>query len=262
MDKMTDYYEYNEKSEKRKENMLMKRLKTCLFGVMLTTGLMVGCSSPEANPSTEIQISIDSSVSSQETIRLEEMDRKIDWKDLEKQNKDIYAWVSIPNTTVDYPVLQADETKDDYYYLNRNIKEEEDIFGSIFTERYNDAGFTDPVTILYGHSSYMDETPKGKEMFTDLHKYESQEYLDQNPDLFIYTPNGALHYEIFCASVFDDRYILGSYGFVDPAEVDLFIKDLESTKEHWVNEKIERPEGSKYLVLSTCQGVNTEKRRL
>lgn len=43
----------------------------------------------------------------------------IDFKTLQQQNPDVYAWIQIPNTAVDYPILQS--AVDNAYYLNHTI---------------------------------------------------------------------------------------------------------------------------------------------
>ena len=45
----------------------------------------------------------------------------INWKKLKKDNSDIYSWIYIPNTKVDYPVVQPTTDNDDFY-LNHNIQ--------------------------------------------------------------------------------------------------------------------------------------------
>ena len=62
-------------------------------------------------------------------------------------NPDVYAWIWIPGTNVDYPILQS-ETEPDEYYLNHTIEKKEGLPGTIYTEKYNSKEFTDPVTII------------------------------------------------------------------------------------------------------------------
>lgn len=44
----------------------------------------------------------------------------VDFEELQKVNKDIYAWLEIPGTNVSYPILQ--HPTEDEYYLRRNYK--------------------------------------------------------------------------------------------------------------------------------------------
>ena len=53
--------------------------------------------------------------------------QKIDFKKLIKINSDIYAWIYVPGTRIDYPVAQNQE--DDTHYLKYNFKNEPEFAG-------------------------------------------------------------------------------------------------------------------------------------
>ena len=55
--------------------------------------------------------------------------RNIDFGALQSINPDIVAWITIPNTNIDYPVLIGN---DDTTYLNYNYNKEWSVLGSIF----------------------------------------------------------------------------------------------------------------------------------
>ena len=100
-------------------------------------------------------------------------EKNLDWASLYAENKDIYAWIYIPGTQVDYPVLQS--TSDDTYYLNHNIDGSYGKPGCIYTEKINSKDFTNYNTVLYGHNM------KNGEMFGCLHDYEDKTFFDENP---------------------------------------------------------------------------------
>ena len=84
----------------------------------------------------------DSTVVSSQEVKL---DIPVDFDKLKKANKDIYAWIVVPGTQVDYPVLQ--HKSNNAYYLNRTINKEWSAYGSIFTEDYNNKDFNDLGTL-------------------------------------------------------------------------------------------------------------------
>lgn len=49
---------------------------------------------------------------------VEEQTYSIDWKSLQTVNPDVVAWIKIPSTVVDYPIVQA---KDNQYYLKKGF---------------------------------------------------------------------------------------------------------------------------------------------
>ena len=73
----------------------------------------------------------------------------IDFSALQEKNPDIYAWVKIDGTTVDYPICQNFE--DDNYYLTHTWERAEAADGAIFTQACNSKNFTDFNTVVYGH---------------------------------------------------------------------------------------------------------------
>ena len=90
----------------------------------------------------------------------------IDFAELSSINPDIYAWIRIPDTQIDYPVLQREE--DDTYYLRHNSSGRYAFAGSIYTEEANSRDFKDPMTVLYGHNM------RDGSMFQNLHFFEDE----------------------------------------------------------------------------------------
>ena len=64
----------------------------------------------------------------------------VDFKALKKINPDIVAWIRIPDTSIDYPVVQGN---DDSYYLTHTFKKTEHVAGAIFLDSDNNADFSD-----------------------------------------------------------------------------------------------------------------------
>ena len=96
------------------------------------------------------------------------IDIPVDFDSLQKENPDIYAWITIPDTVIDYPIVQSSE--DNAYYLNHSAEKTDSVSGAIYSENYNKKNFDDPITLLYGHNM------KDGSMFAGLHKYEEDTY--------------------------------------------------------------------------------------
>lgn len=181
------------------------------------------------------------------------MFRKIDFTTAQEENPDVYAWIWIPGTNVDYPILRS-ETEDDAYYLNHTIDRLEGLPGTIYTEKYNAADFSDPVTVVYGHNM------KNGSMFTDLHKYEDEEFFNNNPYIYIYLPEETLRYRVFAAVAFDDRYLLGNYNFFYQEDFQSYLDDLRSSIDGHVNMDVNVTPATGILTLSTCIGDSPSQR--
>ena len=176
-------------------------------------------------------------------------DNPIDFKSLQKKNDDIYAWLKVPGTKVDYPVVQHPE--DDYFYLKHDAYTKKwASSGAVYTELGNANTFNDSVTMVYGHNGY------GDTMFTTLHKFESKEFFDKHSKFYIYMPNRKLTYQIVSAFKFDDRHILNCFQLNDTAVLAQFQAMVQSPDTN--NKNVRKTLGrrlngdDKLVILSTC----------
>ena len=180
----------------------------------------------------------------------------IDFETLTRENPDVYAWIQIPGTQVDYPILQSSE--DDSYYLTHTIDGEEKTEGAIYTEQLNNKDFTDPNTVIYGHNM------RNESMFGSLHWYEDREFFDENRELTIYLPDKILHYRIFAAYVYDNRHILQSFDFTNKTEYQGYLDSIFALKSVSNNIDTSAEVGSddRIVTLSTCNAGRDEERYL
>lgn len=182
---------------------------------------------------------------------------KIKWDKLKKTNKDIYAWLYVPKTKIDYPVVQPSKNKDDLYYLNRDIDKKYKFAGSIFSEKMNAKDFKDPVTVLYGHNML------NGSMFAGLHRFEIASFFKKNKVFYIYTPSRRLTYQIYSAYTYDDRHIMNSFDFGDKADLKEYQKSTLKPKSMTKNvRKVKLNAKSKIVTLSTCTNGDDNTRFL
>lgn len=184
-------------------------------------------------------------------------EKNLDWNALKETNPDIYAWIYIPNTNVDYPILQ--HSKDDAYYLDHDVNGNKNADGSIFSERkYNTTDFTDFNTVLYGHNM------KAKTMFATLHSFKDATFFEANRYVYIYTPDKVLVYDIFAAYKFSNKHILAYYSTVSDGGKQRYLDevfDIRDMSAHF-REGVEVTVDSHILTLSTCIGGDSESRYL
>lgn len=180
----------------------------------------------------------------------------IDFEKLQERNQDVYAWITIPNTDIDYPVLQSGT--DNTYYLTHTIDRTESPEGAIFTENYNGKDFEDPNTVIYGHNM------KNGSMFEDLLNYRDRNFFDENREVLIYTPDAIRHYRIFASYLYDDRHLLKSFDYDNTfiyeqyLNMVLSIRDMNSC----IDTETEIGKDDKIITLSTCYGTQTHSRYL
>ncbi len=184
----------------------------------------------------------------------------IDFKSLQEANPDIYAWITIPNTLVDYPILQNPD--DDDYYLHRNMYGQDEYAGALYTQAtYNTKDFEkDPVTVVYGHAM------KNGTMLRGIKDYMDKDFFDNNKEILVYTPDSILHYQVFAGYIYDDRLIPEWYNFDTPEGLKLYIQDIYDVRDMSSNFDMEMKdkldENSKILTLSTCYDADSVQRYL
>lgn len=101
------------------------------------------------------------------------------WMDeLRERNGDLAGWLVVPNTVIDYPVMQTLEDND--FYLTHNFDGKVDSHGTLFADVASRMGDGNNL-IIYGHHM-ADGT-----MFQNLMKYESPEFCRTNGDILYYT---------------------------------------------------------------------------
>lgn len=198
----------------------------------------------------------------EEIEEIEEIEEKkpveipIDFASLKEKNSDIYAWITIPGTKVDYPILQKPE--DDSYYLNHTVDGVEGLPGSIYTESVHNQEFTESNTVIYGHNM------KDDTMFGSLHDYEKADFFKDNRTVCIYTPTNIFTYEIFAAVTYSDAYIPFAFDFTSDEGYQAFLDSVYESKNmtNQFAEDVEVTTEDCIITMSTCIGGKPNNRYL
>lgn len=170
----------------------------------------------------------------------------IDFEALWEVNEDVYAWITIPGTDIDYPILQ--HPTDNAYYLNHNLDGSYGYPACIYTEDFNTTDFTDNNTVIYGHNM------GNGTMFAGLHAFESKDFFDENREVIIYMPDQILHYTIFAAHIYDDRHLMYSFDFSNDDVYASFIQDIFDIRDMSANidTDMEVSAEDNIITLATC----------
>ena len=113
----------------------------------------------------------------------------IDVGALKKQNKDFVAWLNIPGTKVDYPVVLSDNTD---YYLTHTFSGAKSSLGTLFSLGKTDYANGKAIAI-YGHHI----TGSGEKMFKPLLSYKEQSFYTEHHYIHLTTMSGERTYKIF-----------------------------------------------------------------
>lgn len=188
-----------------------------------------------------------------EQLGVEVPDLGLDWNALAEENEHIYAWIHIPDTKVDYPVLQHPTETD--YYLEHNLDHSKGLPGCIYIQNMNAKDFSDNNTVIYGHNM------KNGTMFKGLHKFSEDEFFEANRYFYIYTPEKTLVYEIYAAVQFSNAHILYKYDFDTEDAKAEFRADLAECYGN-IREDMQASEEGQLVTLATCIGGKPNNRWL
>ena len=146
------------------------------------------------NPDTTDEENTESTTDEPEEETDPNMERIVDFQNLQQINPEILAWITVPGTPIDYPVALGE---DNSYYLNHTVTGESNILGSIFATAGTD--FEESHIILYGHNM-----ASGK-MFGSLKKYREEEFLKKNKTIYLCVEKEWTEYQIQKVYLADSR---------------------------------------------------------
>lgn len=149
-------------------------------------------------------------------------DAEVNFAALKEENPDVFAWLYIPGTDIDLPVLQSDE-KDTYYETHDKYKNDSDI-GAVYTELANLKNMCDFNTVLNG---------KGGEngLFTELYQFSDPEFFNSHEKVYLYLEDNLLTYEVFAAFERDNTSLIRTYDFTYISGCQKFLDDMYASRE-------------------------------
>lgn len=167
---------------------------------------------------------------------------EIDFPAWQSLNSDVQAWIQNESIRVDYPILKS---PDNEYYLTRDLDLSYKAMGSIFFDYRNKTDFSDPNTIIYGHNF------DNGLMFSNLVWYKSQQFYEQNPVYYLYTPEQVYRVDIAAGIVVsetDTTYLV--VDFNSDAEFRSLIQTIEESSV--IETEIELSTSDRLVTLYTC----------
>ncbi len=162
---------------------------------------------------------------------------------------DMYAWIYVSFTDVDYPVMKGPYTN---YYLNHTIDGAESSYGSITADsNLSDSYSANMNSVIYGHCM------KNGTMFRSLKTF--MESANRNTkaramNIEIYTEEGLYIYKVLSGYRNDDNHYAKTV-FNSTAEYKSFLDKLVSRNELSVTNSYD--ENSRIVTLITCANVTS-----
>jgi sortase, SrtB family len=167
-------------------------------------------------------------------------------------NDEVFAWLTVYGTRIDYPVAHSAE--DNNKYVNTDITGQYSLAGSIYLASRNSRDFSDFNSIIYGH--HMDEGA----MFGDLDKFKEEDFFqsrrygnlyfaekDHGIEFFAYLSADAYDWNIYNPGIKGSDEDKRAY-IMYLLDIATYTRDIDVTAE------------DKIILLSTCASERTNGR--
>lgn len=192
---------------------------------------------------------IKSSTSEKDT----EIEKVVDIDKLKELNSDSIAWIEIPGTELDEPVVQG---KDNDYYLWYSFeKSRYPLTGTIFLDYQNKSDFSDRVSYIFGHNMW------DKTKFSCIALFEDPEFTKKHDTVKIHLKDKVLEYEILGVNLVPPETPLYPEELNQDGDFDKFKTELAKYIPQEKVDKIDKD--SKLLMMVTCKTPdNMTQRRI
>ena len=168
-------------------------------------------------------------------------------RQLSAEHSDSVAWLYIPDTNINYPVMQSGDNE---YYTRRAVDGSYLYAGLLFMDYRCSSDFSDFNSVIYGHNM------GNGTMFADIPHYENEEYFMNHSFGWLTTENDVRLIDFFAVARTSDTS--GLY-LADPNfnEWDNQLRNCAS-----IYKEIEVTESDHLLMLSTCTSAEGNSRTI
>ena len=163
-----------------------------------------------------------------------------DFNSLVSENNNVRGWIKVPNTSINYPVLQY---SDNSYYLTHNFNHEYTTSGWIFLD-YRNNDDEDKNTIIYAHNR-LDGS-----MFGTLKNTLDEKWHKENKYIYFNPLSSSNTYEVFSVYTIDASDFVSLTNF-DSSEVYVsYLKKIKDSSSISLDVSVNTDD--KIITLYTC----------
>jgi sortase B len=181
----------------------------------------------------------------------DENGRLLQFQDLLKGNEDVKGWITIPDTNIDYVVLQSDE-EDPEYYLTRDMEKKELKAGSLFLDYKSSVETNTQNIVIHGHNMTSSDN-----MFHYLINFKELDYYKARPVFTFDTIYQTGQWKIFAiiitngTSTKEPLFDYTRAEFKDTSDFLNFVYQLRIRSIYHMD-TVDVNENDQLLTLSTC----------
>ena len=164
---------------------------------------------------------------------------------IQSQNAEFIAWLQIPGTSVNYPVVQTSDTA---FYLTHNFKRQKAKAGTLFSLPSTDYRTPGKNIVIYGH--HLSHRPNA--MFSPLLNYKQAGYGRKHSKVLLDSIFRSNTYRVFAVVNWDidGDWMPMQTNFSGTEEFAAFVQ--EAQRRSLYDTGVSVPENAEILTLITC----------
>ena len=171
--------------------------------------------------------------------------------DLQAINPDVFAWLTVYGTNIDYPVVQGENNM---RYVNTDARGRHSLSGAIFLDSRSGPNFSDFSSIVYGHHM------ENQVMFGEIALFNDRSYFEARRYGMLYFEGREQGLEFF-AFVYADAYDTTVFRnqITEPEEQQAYLDMLLQRAIH-TRSDVPVTINDRIVLLSTCTPNSTNGR--
>ncbi|WP_459499199.1 class B sortase [Bacillus sp. C1] len=232
----------NNKKRKKKSTFFQRIVTVVVFSIFVYSAYELGSMFMDYYENRKVM------AEAQEIYQSSDMEKKADdgkirtqFQKLQKINPQIVGWITMDDTQINYPIVQA---KDNDYYLYRNYKGEDMRAGSIFMDHRNDVKMQNRNTILYGHRM------KDGSMFGSLKNMLEKDFFTSHRKLYYDTLFEGYTVEVFSVYTTTTDFYYIQTDFENNQDYTAFLQKITDKSLYKTDTTVTA--NDQILTLSTC----------
>ena len=170
----------------------------------------------------------------------------VDLTAAKEKNSDFIAWLKIPGTNVNYPVVLSDSTD---FYLTHDFNGRKSKLGTLFSLKKTDYRSPGRNIAIYGH--HITNTSSGELMFRPLLSYKRQSFYEKHSTVYLDSLHHSGIYKIFAVvNLVKGEWDPSTASFASGADFLAFIRQAQARSLY--DTGVEVTAADRILTLITC----------
>ena len=170
----------------------------------------------------------------------------VDLTAAKEKNSDFIAWLKIPGTNVNYPVVLSDSTD---FYLTHDFNGRKSKLGTLFSLKKTDYRSPGRNIAIYGH--HITNTSSGEFMFRPLLSYKKQSFYEKHSIIYLDSLYHSGIYKVFAVvNLVKGEWDPSTASFASDADFLAFIRQAQARSLY--DTGVEVTASDRILTLITC----------